>query len=285
MDNIIAERIKNVKLTKSQEKIADYCIRNIEWVGMKSSMEVARAIGVSDVSMTRFARAIGYSGYTELKNAIYNSMANRSGNGEDTLSLLERADLSRQKYGDYISAEDYLSMIRSNMERTLKNNSTASIEKAVNMLYEAEHRFVIGFRGCFGICAQCAWLMRFVTEHVITINDEGPDCIGRLEDAGSGDCILIFSLSRFYRIELKLTELAHRLGAKICLITNSAVSPLAAYADVVLTVETETASFFNSAMSVNMLSEYLITGLYLRCEDSYKKRVAMRDNITEYLRL
>ncbi len=285
MNNIIAERIKNVKLTKSQEKIADYCIRNIEWVGMSSSMEVAKAIGVSDVSMTRFARSIGFAGYTELKNAIYNSIANRNGNGEDTLSLLERANLSRQKFGDYISAEDYLSMIRTNMERTIQNNSAASIENAIDMLHKAEHRFVIGFRGCFGISAQCAWLMRFVTEHVITINEEGPDCIGRLEDAGPKDCVLIFSLSRFYRLELKLAELAHKLGAKICLITNSAVSPLAAYADVVLIAETETASFFNSAMSVNMLSEYLITGLYLRRTENYKKRVAIRDNITEYLRL
>ena len=95
----------------------------------------------------------------------------------------------------------------------------------------------------------------------------------------------MFSLARFYRIEPKLLEMVHGRGAKICLITNSAVSPLLKYADISLIAETETASFFNSAMSFNMLSEYIITGMFQRSRDSHKERIKERDNITEYLRL
>lgn len=39
-----------------------------------SSMDVAKEIGVSDASIIRFARAIGYLGFTDLKNDIYNSL-------------------------------------------------------------------------------------------------------------------------------------------------------------------------------------------------------------------
>ena len=42
MENIIAKRARQVTLTKTQQKIADYFIRNPERVGMSSSMEVAR---------------------------------------------------------------------------------------------------------------------------------------------------------------------------------------------------------------------------------------------------
>ncbi|MBO5493775.1 MAG: hypothetical protein J5974_10655, partial [Pyramidobacter sp.] len=64
MENVIAERVKNARLTHVQMKIAEYIIANPEAAGRSSSMEVARAAGVSDVSVTRFARAIGYPGFT-----------------------------------------------------------------------------------------------------------------------------------------------------------------------------------------------------------------------------
>lgn len=285
MGNIIAERIRNIKLTKAQERIADYCIRNLEWVGMSSSMEVAKAIGVSDVSMTRFARTIGYAGFTEFKNDIYNSIARQASGVDGDMSILDRASFSSQKYGDKITAEEYYKVLRTNMERTLKNNSSITIDSIIESLMTAEHRYIVGFRGCFGVASQCGWLMRFVADHVITVNDEGPDCIGRLQDVTSRDCVLMFSLARFYRIEPKLLELVHKRGARICLITNSAVSPLLKYADVSIIAETETASFFNSAMSFNMLSEYLITGMFQRSKEIHKERIKERDSITEYLRL
>lgn len=78
MGSIIAERVKGATLTKAQRKIAKYFIHNPERVGMSSSMEVARAIGVSDASITRFARAIGYEGFTDLKADIYNSLVNQA---------------------------------------------------------------------------------------------------------------------------------------------------------------------------------------------------------------
>ena len=42
MENIIAKRVHQVTLTKTQQKIAAYFIRNPERVGICSSMEVAR---------------------------------------------------------------------------------------------------------------------------------------------------------------------------------------------------------------------------------------------------
>ena len=40
----------------------------------QNGMDVAKEIGVSDASIIRFARAIGYLGFTDLKNDIYNSL-------------------------------------------------------------------------------------------------------------------------------------------------------------------------------------------------------------------
>lgn len=54
MTNILAERIKNANLTKTQKKIADYFISNQERIGSLSSIEAAQEIGVSDASHYSF---------------------------------------------------------------------------------------------------------------------------------------------------------------------------------------------------------------------------------------
>ena len=121
MENVIAERVKHATLTKAQQKIADYFIRNPERVGMCSSMEVAKEIGVSDASIIRFARAIGYEGFTDLKNDIYNSLAMQASGGANSLSLSERYEVNRSKYGGSGSREDYMKVLRYNQERTFQN--------------------------------------------------------------------------------------------------------------------------------------------------------------------
>ena len=285
MTNVIAERVKKVKLTKSQQKIAEYCIQNAEKVGMSSSMEIAAAIGVSDVSITRFARAIGYDGFTDLKNDIYNSMAIRANGGSAELSLVERAKLSKEKYGGFIGGTDYMKILCFNMERTLQQNNDETIDKAVDLLLNAEHKYVAGFRGCLGTATQCAWLMRFLVDHVISVTDEGPGAVGCIQDISDKDVLLLFSMSRYYQIDLNIVKSAQQRGAKICLVTNSILSPLAEYSDIVLLTEVKTASFFNSMAAVNMISEYLLTCIFQRCKDSFNERMEDRDRLTDYLRL
>ena len=284
MENVIADRVKNARLTKSQRKIAEYFIQNPERVGMSSSMEMAKAIGVSDASITRFARAIGYEGFTDLKNDIYSSLASQAAGGANSLSLAERFEANRTQFGGE-SPVEYMKVIQYDLERTFRQNGDQQFQQAVELLRGADRRYVIGFRGCLGVAGQCAWLLRFLLDHVVHICDEGPGGIGSLQDIQGGDCVLLFSLSRFYKSDLRLARLAKDRGASVVLVTNSVLSPLAELADVLLLAETKNVSFFNSAMAVNLISEYLVTRLAQLLPEDYHRRAKERDKLTAELRL
>ena len=165
MENVIADRVKNTRLTKSQRKIAEFFIQHPERVGMSSSMEMARAIGVSDASITRFARAIGYEGFTDLKNDIYSSLASQAAGGINNLSLAERFEANRTQFGGDSPAE-YIGVIQYNLERTFRQNGEQQFQDAAELLRNAEHRYIIGFRGCLGVASQCAWLLRFLLDEL-----------------------------------------------------------------------------------------------------------------------
>ena len=285
MENVIAERVRHATLTKAQQKIADYFIRNPERVGMSSSMEVAKEIGVSDASIIRFARAIGYEGFTDLKNDIYNSLAMQASGGANSLSLSERFEVNRSIYGGSGSWEDYIKVLRYNQERTFQHNDEEAFGRAVSHLISAKHRYVVGFRGCLGTGIQCAWLLRFMLDHVASISDEGPGGIGLLQDISHEDCALFFSLSRYYKSDLRLAELCRKRGAFIIVVTDSVLSPLAELADVLLLAEVKQMSFFNSTAAVNMISEYLVTKVAQQRSEAYRVTARERDALTEELRL
>lgn len=285
MGSIITERVKGATLTKAQRKIAKYFIHNPERVGMSSSMEVARAIGVSDASITRFARAIGYEGFTDLKADIYNSLVNQATGGVNSLSLADRFDANRARFGADTSRTEYMKLVQYDLERTFQQNTDETFLQAVHLLKTAAHRYVVGFRGCLGAAGQFAWLMRFLLPHVIHICDEGPGGVGLLQDIAPGDCAVFFSLSRYYKVDLRLAQLAKERGAAVILVTNSVLCPLSDLADILLLAETKHASFFNSAVPLSFMAEYLVSRLAEEVPDIYRQLASERDDLTAELRL
>src|SRR5215471_8639851 len=58
------------RLSPAQRRIAHYLLENLPEVAFLSSMELAERVGVSQPSVTRFAAALGFSGYPELRTAL-----------------------------------------------------------------------------------------------------------------------------------------------------------------------------------------------------------------------
>lgn len=63
------------------------------------------------------------------------------------------------------------------------------------------------------------------------------------------------------------------------------MAPMVQYADIALLVETSHMSFFNSAIGVDMIAEYIITLVCRKNKDEYRKRAKERDTMTEGFRL
>ena len=63
-------KIKDKSLTKTEKIIADYLLDNLNTIGFSSVKEVSLNCGVSDTSIIRFLRELGYEGYTDFKKEL-----------------------------------------------------------------------------------------------------------------------------------------------------------------------------------------------------------------------
>ena len=74
MNTSFVRRIQQARLTHGQLKIADYFLKHQNRICTMSSLAVAREVGVSDASIIRFSRAIGYKGFADLKNDLHSNL-------------------------------------------------------------------------------------------------------------------------------------------------------------------------------------------------------------------
>lgn len=280
MANLLAERIKNTELTKKQRIIGDYFIKNQERIGNLSALDIANEIGVSDASIIRFSKAIGFEGYADLKNKIYDMLVENSSN---KIPLTERMRINYEKLKDGNVTEQFIQKIQDNISDVFSHNSLEDFETIANAMVKGKRRYVIGLRGCKGTAIGFGRLLSFMMPNVTAIIDSECTSISLIQDLEEGDVVLMFVFSRFYKIDLEYLKFAKKNGAQIYLVINDVASILSSYADDILIVPTDSMNFCHSTTALNVITEYLLTLISRKCE--FKERIDTRDQITEDQRL
>ena len=284
-DNILVGRIKTAKLTKIQKKIAEYFTHNIEKIGKISLQEVAGEIGVSDASIIRFSRTLGYDGYASLKSDVYNSIASKVTDGVNRLALTERLEDNNKSSGKKDLKDYHLSQAEYNLKRTLQQNSSKLMNDVVSGILKAKHCYIVGFRGCMGAAMQLSYLLRFILKHVILINDVGSLGLDMIQDIDKDDVLIFIGVKRYYKSDVRIVEIAHEKKATVCLILDSAAAPFVKQSDLLLLVEDNRTSFFNSMIGIEAIIEYMVSVATDKEKKLYKQRAAKREERTKTFRL
>lgn len=270
----LLDRIARAKLTKKQRKIAQYFIDHQEKISMYSTMEAAKEIGVSDASIIRFARAIGFEGFTDMKENLYDSLVQSS---FAKLTLSERATKNKEKYGSDDLPGQFLRVMENNVDSIFRYNSQKKFEEVADCLVKAKKRYVIGMRGSMGIAYSFSRLLHFMLPDVERLTDSQCIHISTMQDIGPGDAVIMFVMNRYYKIDLQYLRMAKEKGAETCLVLNDLTGALTRYGDHIIRVSTENLDFFHSTIGPNFVSEYLLTLISQRV--SYQKRLEEKDRM------
>lgn len=277
MENFFIDKLRNIKLTKGQKQLAEYFVENQSLICQKSLLDIARDVGVSDVSVLRFVRAIGYDGYTELKHDLYAHISKEADMNFNILSLSDRMDRNAVTYKERNIEEVFLSVIHKNIEKSLRQNNPEKYNGIVELLEKSKRKAIVGSRGCQGVAIHFARSLRFLVDDVFEYTHSDTDALVMLQGLRKGDLLIMICFARYYKIDVQVLEAVKNQGVKICVITDKIVSPISVYSDILLLVETENISFNNSTLGVGCICEYLINLLCIRNETVYKKRLDKYD--------
>ncbi len=275
MSSILVEHFKNHDFTKGQNRIAQYMIEHEISLSRMSLMELSKAIGVSDASVLRFVRYVGFDSYNDFKERLYQELTRQAelaaGNGKPRL----RDRMSGDALALQLAAEE----IAQSAEVSVTQNPPETYEAVAEAIRRARTVYVCGARGTLTAAEHFARILRFPVGSVTYLAD-GHDIHAALCGAGKTDLLIFFCTSRFYESDVHICQAARASDTPICLVTNSIPSPLTPYAAHVLLSKAAEKSFFNSMVGMTALSEYLVMLLSQRQGKTLQNRLDSFDHFT-----
>ena len=251
--DILSDRIRELSLSKTEKRIADYLIVNQDSIGLSTALDLAREIGTSDTSLIRFVHRMGYPSFSVFKREMGSQLVNNS-----------RAMRSSNKYaksqiaadGDVIG-EVYERALE-NIRKTCTELDQQRIHEVADILIRSHTKYICAFRTAQACATYMSGKLAYFLPHVVNIGGVENNALESLIDATNEDCLLMYSFPMYSEVNTSLLEIAQQRGTKSILVTDQVTSPLASKADIVLPASIAGLGFTNSYIAPMCLSEILL---------------------------
>lgn len=253
MSGKLEQRIQSAHLTRTEKVIADYFLEHSGSLYFLTAKDIALALSVSDTSVIRLCRTLGYRGFRELQESLRSELSQVIEREKYVIPQHQVPD-KLQKYQD-LSSFQCLQFAVDCLQETYRKNDPEKYGQIVRILLESEHIFVSGFRGLAGPARHLGTLLSQYTRHVEYFCDADTRCVEKLLDYGPHDCVILLGAERYSRMTCVLAEMAHDAGCRLIVITDKLTAPFAGDADIVLLADLSSPSPTNSYIGVNFLIE------------------------------
>jgi DNA-binding MurR/RpiR family transcriptional regulator len=255
----VVDLFQGARLTPTQRRIAHSLVQHAATAAYLSAAEVADLAGVSQPSVTRFAMALGYAGYPALRREL------RSLTGTTTAPAAEENEIQRA-----VRAEaEHLERLRDQLD------DLGPIQEAAKLLVASRPLPVLGLRAAAPLAGYFGYFAAKVHPDVRVLDAGGTQMLDRLDQARSAGAtaMLAVVLPRYPRESLEAIREVKQTGCSVVAITDSAVSPVAECADVVLPAAVGTRLVFDLHTGPMALAMVLLQTMCDAAPDATQRRL------------
>lgn len=258
----VTELIHTSNLTKTQKMIAKYILDNYSDACFMTSTDIATELGVSESSVIRFSRSLGFNGFMDFQKELRKEYQDKVLSISSTVTVPSQRVAHRTKLETHAdSVERHFKNAVNNLETVFKMNSMMSFEKAADIILSSKRKYIAATRGNSCLCDYFSLYLKQMIPHVIMTNTASLTPIDHMCSISKEDCLILFSFPRYSSIDKVTAEIAQESGARIIIITDKPSSELAPFATVLLTVPVDSDAFFNSMVAAQFVAEAILDSI------------------------
>ena len=263
--------------TVAERKIAMYIRDNFTQILHCTLLELAEMIGVSDASVVRFCKSLGYKGFQEFKiNAALDTIPS----GQQYNPKLEKEDSPAQVCQKIFATEIAA------LQQTAQALDMENVERVAQVLSRARRIVFAGSGGSMFVALDAYHKFLKIGFHVCAVEDEDI----QLMEASllqKDDVLFAISHSGNNVHVLRAAELAKSCGASVIALTSEGKTNLSQLADYIITTVSEETIFRSESGSTRLAQLAVVDSLvaiiafydYDRSFQAiYKTRAATSDN-------
>lgn len=256
----ISERIRTRmrKMSDGARAVAEFAITRPEDVAMLPAARVAERLGVSESTVTRFAVLLGYDGYPAFRKDLQNEVRRH-------LAPPQRLELDTgPRAAGAASTRTVFEQDVENVLRTERALTARQLEHCTELLSSARRIHVMGLRASFGLAHSLYFQLHQMLGNVTLSDFSRGETFEQMRGMGVQDVFVCFSFPRHTVLAVSAMKYARSLHSKCIAITDSPLSPIAADADLLLSVHTSILDISTSLVGGHSLIHAICAEVLLR---------------------
>ena len=237
----------NDRLTPTDRRIAELALADPTLLAFGTVSELAERLDVSGPSVVRFARKLGFDGYTDLQANVRREVSH----------ALARPS-QRMRAAGSASIQDRAELTRA-LARTFDLATDAKIDSFVRPIIEASSVLILsGETSRAGAHVTMSGLS-MLRPDVALIDDHA---VGAgLTHTAPGDVAVVFDFYRYRKVSFDAASFLAERGITILAVTDGPLSPFASLADAWCEAEIPAVGPFDSSMPAVVVAELLVAAV------------------------
>jgi DNA-binding MurR/RpiR family transcriptional regulator len=232
----------------------------------RSMRELASVAGADPAAFTRLAKAIGYSGWDELRAALTEARRPE-----------QSSPFSGRAKGRRAGPNPEMSLISDKLEAEaagLARISPGAVAGAAKALHGARRIWIAGFRSCRSVAELLNYQLRlFRPDSVQLVGGSGPEDLD-LGAFRAGDAVVVIGFAPYSTASVLSARAAHASGATLIAIADKVAAPMAEGADHLLQFEAAASpGFFPSLTGAIAIAQSLAAATFMLGGASAKRRL------------
>jgi len=251
-------------LTKSQQRIASYLLVSYDEATFLSAADLAERLNVSEATVVRFAKAVGYDGFPAMRRHLQELFRAR---------FTPAARLQR-KLSELASSQGHVLAKVLDMEVQYLTEASHSIDPAdfdhaVGILLSAQRLFVFGSGPSSGLAELAEWRLRRLGLFTIAMTESGRHLLEKLQLLQLGDAVLAAGFHHVRPEIIAVLDHARTIGCPSILLTDTLGPALRDKPDVILAARRGPVSTFHSlTVPMSILNALILAVAMARPDES-----------------
>lgn len=272
-------RLKSHDLTSTERKLMSALFANYPMAGLVSITEFARGAGVSTPSVLRLAKKLGFTGFPAFQEKLRAELSAQLQNP------IAKHDRWSAEAPDTHILNRFATAAMDNLSGSLKLMDHRSFDAIVALLADRRRRVHLGGGRITHAIASYLSVHLQMARPEVNLLPSSPALWPQLAlDFGKNDVVVIFDIRRYDARMLNFAASAKERGARIVLITDQWISPIARIAVHSLPLRIEAPSSWDSNIVPLFVAEALVSATVNANWPETQARIRDLEALTEQAR-
>ena len=226
--------------TKSELRIVDFIRRNMDEAPFLAAAEIAQRLEISEATMVRFARTLGFDSYPALREALQENFRSRMTHSARLRGRLNDLREACDIFERLVASEiDYLTESLQSLERDALN-------AAVDLLQQHKRIFVFGLGPSISLVDMLNIRLTRMGKQVIVLSTSGQEILEPMMLMGGEDVLIAIGFFHLTPTMQMVLDFANQRATPVILVTDTLGPLVGGSAEVVLAARRGPVSAFHS---------------------------------------